>query len=735
MKGPTMDDDMKDDIEEAFDEAYGDDEDDQMNADGVMGEDEFQSVVRQAIQDAQDYIDTYIAPERERAMEYYLAKPFGNEEDGRSQVVMTDVRDTVLAMIPSLLRIFANGDRTIEFIPRGPEDVAAAEQATDLINYVFMQENNGFRVLHDAMKDGLVLKTGVLTWHKVDDKTVEYQSFSGLSPEEAALVTSDPGVMVDRMEEAVDMMTGAVTVSMDIRRMSHVPRYVVECIPPEQFLIDPDATSLDDAIYVGRRKLATVSELVAMGYEREEILEHAGMGGFEDNMEANVRNAADDSSFGFTRSNDKATERVFYVESYIRVDRDGDGVAELHKVCSIGDGAYVLYDEVVQDVPFSLLCPDPTPHTVFGQSVADHTMDIQLQKSSIMRGALDSLAQSIHPRTVVIEGMVNLDDVMNVETGAIIRARQIGAVQPLSEPFVGQPALGVLGYLDEIKTQRTGISRATQGLDADALQSTTRSAVQAQLSSSQERIEMIARLFADGLKRMFGGLLKLVVQHQDKPKIIRLRGDFVPIDPRGWDAAMDVTINIALGRGSDEQRMMFLGQLIGMQKEALAAFGPMNPLTDLAQLRTSLAELTKLAGFQDPSRFWKDITPETMQAFMQATQQQPKPDPAELLAQVEAEKIKADIVISAAKQELERQKAIAAEDRMRDQMYVDAVLKAAEIQARFGAAIDMQLIKSEVDARRAELETMFAAAAAPQQAPAPAPAPQMGMMPPPMGVQ
>lgn len=238
---------------------------------------------------------------------------------------------------------------------------------------------------------------------------------------------------------------------------------------------------------------------------------------------------------------------------------------------------------------------------------------------------------------------------------------------------------------------------------------------------------MIARLFADGLKRMFRGVLQLVIQHQDKPKIIRLRNQFVPIDPRGWDAEMDVVINVALGRGSDEQRMMFLGQLIGMQKEALATLGPMNPLVDLAQLRSSLAELTKLAGFQDPARFWKEITPEAMQQFIEATKQQPQQDPAAILAQVEAEKIKADIVIQAAKQELERQKAIAAEDRARDQMYVDAMLKAAEIQAKYGAQVDMQVIKSEVDARRAELDAIFAAAQ-PQQ-------PQPQMMPPPMGVQ
>ena len=682
-----------------------------------MDEDDFRYTVKQAIEDSQTYIDSYLAPQRERAMAYYLAEPFGNEEDGRSQVVLTEVRDTVLAMVPSLLRIFTGGDKVIEFVPKSQEDVAPAEQATDLLNHIFYQENPGFRILHDAIKDGLLLKTGILTWYKLDDEKVEHYSYSGLSREEAIFITQDADVQIDEYEEETDLMTGQTQVEMKIRRIRKNPRYIVESVPPEQFLIDNEATSIDDAIYVARRKLTTVSELVAMGYPRDVIEMNAGTGGFEMNGEVITRNPADQSFFGITSTTDESTDKVFYVESYIKVDKDGDGIAELHKVCTVGNGAYILYEEIVQDVPFALLEPDPTPHTIFGQSVADQTMDIQLIKSSIMRNTLDSLAQSIHPRTVVVEGQVNLDDVLNVETGAIIRARAPGMVQPLTAPFVGQQALGVMAYLDEIKTQRTGISRASQGLDAEALQSTTRSAVQAQLSSSQERIEMIARLFADGLKRCFKGVLKMVIQHQDKPKIIRLRNQFVPVDPRGWDSSMDMIVNIALGRGSDEQRMVFLQGILAQQKEIIANFGPYNPLVSLEQYRDTLSEITKLSGYMDPSKFFKEISPQEVDAFMQQQQQKPQqPDPATLLAQVEAEKIKADIVISAAKQELERQKAAAQADFERDKLYVDAMLRATEIEAKYNTQVDMALIKGEVERQRAEIQQMFKTA----QAPAPA---------------
>jgi hypothetical protein len=684
-----------------------------------MDEEQFRYIVFQALEDSQTYIDSYLAPEREAAMSYYLAEPFGNEEEGRSQVVMTEVRDTVLAMIPSLLRIFTGGDKVLEFVPKNAEDVEAAEQATDLINYIFMQENSGFRILHDAMKDALILKTGILTWYKLDDESVQYFSYSGLSAPEAALITDDKDVTVDEYFEETDLVTGEQMISLKIRKVTRTPRYIVECVPPEQFLIDNEAETIQDAIYVGRRRLMTISDLVAMGYDRTIIEENAGTGGFEMNNEVIVRNPADQSFFGITSATDETTDKVFYCESYIRVDKDGDGIAELHKVCTVGNGAYILHDEVVQSAPFSILEPDPTPHTIFGKSIADQTMDLQLIKSSIMRNTLDSLSQAIHPRTVVVEGQVNIDDVMNVETGAIIRARAPGMVQPLAEPFVGQQALGVMAYLDEVKTQRTGISRTSQGLDADVLQSTTRAAVQAQLSASQDRIEMIARLFADGLKRCFQGMLQLVIQHQDKAKIIRLRNKFVPVDPRGWDASMDMVVNIALGRGSDEMRLMGLGSIMQLQQAAIEKYGPNNPLVDLAQFRNTLAQMTTLQGFQDASQFWKEINPAEVQAFMQqmAAAQQQQPDPAQMLAQVEAEKIKADIIINAAKQELERQKAAADADLQRDKLFVDAMLQATEIQAKYNTQVDMATIRAEVDRQRTEIQQMFktAQAFAPQQ--------------------
>lgn len=521
-----------------------------------MSDEEFQGVVKSHITDAADYIDDRIARDREQAMSFYRGDFIGNEEVGRSQIVMTEVRDTIQAMMPSLLRVFTSSEKAVEFMPRREEDAPAAEQATDYINYIFNNDNPGFQILYSAIKDALVSKTGIIKW-RVDEKTeVEELAYSGLDEEQAALILSDPDIELleqqmefEQIGDGMIEMQSPTMVSLRVRRTTRDRKFCVEAIPPEEFILARNARDLDTADYVGHRKLMTVSDLVAMGYDREVVEEHAGTGDtFDINTEAQTRNPALEEFLGNHNSTDDTLNRVLYVESYVRVDKDGDGIAELRKVCSVGGGAHILHDEVVDDVPFAILCPDPTPHMVIGSSIADQVKDLQLIKTNVMRNTLDSLAQVIHPRTVVVEGQVNMDDVLNTETGGIIRARAPGMVQPLVEPFVGQNALPLVAYLDDIKAARTGITKASQGLDPDVLQSTTKAAVTATVSAAEQRLEMVARIFAEtGIRRLFRGLLKMVVRHQDRPRMVRLRNQWVPIDPRDWDAEMDVMVNVGLG--------------------------------------------------------------------------------------------------------------------------------------------------------------------------------------------
>jgi len=714
-------------------------EQDEVAVENPMSEEDFQGSVKAAIADAVDYIDSGISTERELAQKYYNGEPFGNEEEGRSQVVMTEVRDVILAMMPSLLRVFTASEAPVEFAPRTSAKVAEAEQATDYVNYVFMNDNPGFTILHSAFKDALKSKLGVFKWHTATTTAVVEEQYTGLSEAAFNLLTQDPSVEVlsatPGATAEADPMTGELVPSIDvsIRRVVDNKRQVVECVPPEEFIIARNARDLDTADYVGHRSLKTLSELVAMGYEKEEIEEHGNTAStFSINTEAQTRNPYLQNSLrGSTNdSSDPAMRRYEYIESYIRLDRDGDGVAELRRVCTIGEGCYVLHDEMVEDVKFAVICPDPESHMVIGSSMADQVMDLQLIKSNIVRNTLDSLANAIHPRTEAVEGAVNMDDLLNVETGAVVRVTQPGMIRELGGTFVGQQAMPVLQYIDDIRASRTGMSKASQGLDPDVLQSTTASAVTATMSAAQERLEMVARIFAEtGVKRLFKGLLKEIIRNQDRARTIRLRNEWVDVDPRAWDADMDVVVNVGLGHGSIQQKIQLLTMVNQDQKEILTTLGMNNPLVDLKQYRDTKAKILELSGLKDATRYYKEITPEALQQAQQP--QQPQQDPAQILAQVEAQKVQKDIEIAQMKAQLEIEKQKAADDLARDQLDADIWLRAQEMSLKYGTQLQVEqlyaMIQRDRDAAKIAVQQQQQA----MQPPPPQNQPQPGRMPPP----
>ena len=672
----------------------------------AMDETELQGIVGNEIDDAIDFVDNWVSPMRATATQYYRGEPFGDEEEGRSQVVSMDVRDTVQAIIPSLMRMFQGSDRTVEYVPQNAEDVPAAKQATEYANYIVNRDNRGFLEMHSAFMDALVRKVGILKcyWEdKTDYETIEY---TGIDDNALATLMADPGVEVDidvstpDGEPQIDPATGQFIMPPmvhDLRVTYTRPdgRVKVEALPPEEFLISRAAKSVEDADYCAHRRIVTVSELVAMGYDYDEVYKLSSSNeDMDTNVERNTRNPA--LSSDINSRNDPAMRKVLYVESYIRVDYDGDGIAELRKICTGGDGNVILNNEPCSMAPFATLCPDPEPHDFFGMSVADTVMDIQRIKSVVMRNSLDSLSLSIHPRIAVVEGMVNIDDAMNTEMGSIVRQRAPGSIQQLTVPFVGQQAFPVLQYMDEVKEARTGISKASMGLDAGALQSSTATAVAATVSSAQQHIEMIARVFAEtGIKRLYELVLYNITTHQDKARMIRLNNDFVEMDPKVWNANMSVSINVALGRGSDTERMMMLRQIGEMQKEAMATMGPQNPLTDISKLSNTLKEMTSLAGFKDTSQFWGDP------AKFQPPPEPPKePTIEEQLVQVQIQSIQADMQKKAAELELGRQKMVMEDDRKRDELEAEIRIKAEELKAKYGTQLDVAQIRSEMAINR-----------------------------------
>lgn len=695
----------------------------QVQEDEVMSEEQLQGVISAEINDAISFIDDDIGGNRALATEYYYGDPFGDEEEGRSQVVSMDVRDTVQGILPSLMRIFFGPERIVEFAPQGPEDVQNADQATDYIDFIVKRDNPGFKILHSAFKDALVRKCGIVKYWWDESVEVKAESFSMLDEQTMMFLTQDPDIEISAVREypipgmaEQNLAQGIMTpppmmYDVEIKRRIKHGKVKIEALPPEEFLIDRRAKSIEEATFVGHRTMKTVSDLVAMGYDYDEMVDVAGNGNdFDNNQEYTARNPF--AVISTANNGDPSSKSVLYIEGYLKVDFDGDGIAEMRRICTVGTGNKVVRNEIVDERQFADFCPDPEPHTFFGMCPADVVMDIQRIKSNVQRGILDSLAQSIHPRTAIVEGQANMEDVLNTEVGAVIRMRAPGMVQPFTTPFVGQAAFPMLDYLDDIKQTRTGISKAAAGLDADALQSTTKAAVSATVNAAHQHIEMIARIFAEtGMRKLFTGILKLVTENQDKERMVRLRNTFVPIDPRSWDAKMDVIVNVGVGDGTIEDRINILNQVAMRQEMILKETGVNNPVVSLPQYTNTLTKMLQLAGLKDSQNYFNQLPVD----FKLPEPPAPKPTPEEILAQVQAQAIQADIQKKAAELQLDREKMIMSDDRERDRIEQDGILRRYELELKYGVQIQSAEINAAMNKDRELIRQQAAMSQVPQQ--------------------
>ncbi len=672
-----------------------------------------QGIIRSEMDDAEDYINQ-IGKDRAESTDYYLGNEPENVSDLQSNFVSTDVRDSVLFMLPSIMRTFFGTKKVVEFVPNGPEDIAVAEQQTDYINYIVQQKNSGFKVFYDAFKDALVRKSGFVKAFWDETMTATTHEYTDLDPASYQALILDPDVeVVDESikMESITMLnpeTGEEIVQespasydLTIRRVKRKDQVCIEAVPPEEVLISRNARSFAESPYVAHRMVKTVSDLVAMGYDRDEIEEYAGSGSSFDADTYTEREAREPIGGNMYPggADSEHSKEVLYVEHYCFYDLDDDGIDERVRVCTVGNGANIVNCEAWDDLPIAMFCPDPEPHTAIGSCPADYVKPIQAAKSQIMRDTLDSLGHSIFPRMGVVEGQVNIDDVLNTDIGQPIRMRAPGMVQPFSVPFVGKEAFPVLGYLDESKENRTGVSKASAGLNADALQSSTKSAVAATMSGAQGRIELICRHFAEGgMQQLFKLVNGLVIKHQDAQAMYRLNNQFVTVDPRYWDADKDMVVNVAISKSSDEEKSALLAQMAGKQEQILQIMGVNNPLVSLQQYSNTLTKIIEMAGFKDAQAFINTQVPP-----MPPQPEQQQPDAAEMLAQAEMQKAQVQAQKAMIDAETDRMKIIMDDDRDRDKAEANIRLKAAELNAKYGAQVNVAEINALMERDRETL--------------------------------
>ena len=678
------------------------------------------SVIKGEIQASATFVGGEISEQRRKAMEYYLGEPFGNENEDESSVVMTDVADTIESAMPTFMEIFGSGDEAVRFEPVGLEDEEAAKQATQYVNHIWHKAsyNDGFGTTYDFVKTALLSKNSYLKIWWSEEEESRRETLTNVNLATLIEFEEDPQIEIIEQEEVpvppelMDFAPDGLLYDITIKHTDTKGRCRIVCIPPEEFLISRRSTSLDDAAFTCHKVKKTVTELLEMGYSKK-VVEGLPSHDEQNYNEERVARYAHDEEWPDQNDGmrDPSMREIWLYECYLKVDYDGDGMAEMRAVTTAGPGYTILENELVDDHPFVDMTPIRMPFKHFGRSLADLTMDTQLIRSTIVRQLLTNM-YGVNSNRYVVNERVNLDDMLTNRPGGLVRVEggldPSQAVMPLTTQSLGSFAFPVLEYMDGVRESRTGITRYNQGLDADSLNKTA-TGINQIMGQAQQRMLLIARLMAEtGFKKAFKKILRLVINHQTAPDVVRLRNEWVQIDPRAWNAEMDLSITVGLGHGTKEQQIMLAQRLIEMQVQAITLQGGVQgPLVNSEMVHNALKKWTLAAGLKDPNAYWLDPAQQ-----QQGQQEEQQPDPrlveAQGKMQIEQAKLQGDQQMAQAELQqdlqIEQAKLQQAHDLKVEEMRLDhqhkmemlelkreevaaiATIKDAEAQARLAAS-------------------------------------------------
>ena len=682
-----------------------------------LSDPKLRSLLSNQIQNALGYLGGQLSQSRRKSLEYYLGDKLGTEIDGRSQVVSTDVADTVESILPNLLRVFTASDKVVRCEPVTGEDVPLAEQATAYLNHVFYKDNNGFQLLYNFFKDALIEKNGFLKIYYDENQKVEFETYKKLSSDQYDSLLDDSKDEIEVVEQeeiedeeakeqfeeslkAIEMQGLDVSAveepdftlyNLKIKRIKKDGKIKIESIPPEEFLIDRSAKSIEDADFVAHKVLMTRSQIIEMGFDEEEVMELPATNIDIYNNEEIVRTRNIDE-YPIDTPTDKSTEKVLIYESYVKYDYDGDGIAELRKIVSAGDNGYsILSNEPFDSAPFVTITPIPMPHRFYGRSIAELVEDIQLMKSTVMRQLLDNMYLTNNNRVAIMDGMVNMDDLLTTRPGGVVRTKQPPSqvMQPLQAQPISEQAFPLLSYLDSVREVRTGISKQVQGLDPDTLNAKTATGVNALMTQTQMRSELIARIFAEtGVKDLFRKIFELMVKYQDKERIIMLNNQYIPVKPTEWKDKFNISIVVGLGTGSKEQQIMMLNNILERQLQAFNLQGGKEmPMVTLKNIYNTLSKIIENAGLKNVESYF--VNPDIGKQLMQP----PAPPPLTPIEKIEFTRIASEEKRKIADLELKYKEL----EQKRQSDLLDFEAKIKDIALKYNTQLDTAKIKADAD--------------------------------------
>lgn len=568
---------------------------------------------------------------------YDLAPP---AIEGRSKVVSKDLMDTVEWAMPSLMKVFAGSDDVIKFEPETQHDEQAVKDATDYVSYLFWRKNPGFRILHDAIKNALIQRQAIVKVY-CDEKWDEREEhYAGLTETDLQALSSDPEVEITAVESgdpAVDPATGQPVPLVDatVRRRKRLRQKRVEGVPPEELRFNKSARSIEEARFVQQRTQTAVSDLRSLGYDEAKINRLPSEGSDKQaEWQQTERGRYDNSLSDAAQARlDDALREVELCTTFIRVDFDGDGIAEFRRV--VHAGGVIFENEVTDDHDFALFCPILMPFKAVGLGLWDLLEDLQRIRTVLTRQMLDNAYLANNPRTAVVDGMVNLDDLLNPRVGGVVRMKTLEAMRTESVPFIGGQALTMLDHFGQVRDKRSGVTEFNQGLGADSLSKTqigSEGAVE-MMAQAMQRIELIARVLAEtGIARVWQLLLKKSTQYADREEQVKVNGRWLTVNPREWKDRYDTAVNVGLGTADKRQQVQNL-TLIGQAQREAAPLGLAGP----KQIYNTLTKLTEAMGYRESEQFF--IAPKS-------DEMPPPPDPN--AGQAQLEQIKGEVQVHVA---------------------------------------------------------------------------------------
>ncbi len=598
---------------------------------------ELKSVLSSLIQNSIGRSGDTISNDRADNLKRYHAMPYGDEKPGRSQVLTTECRDTIMWLLPSIMKTFLSTDKIVEFLPTSAGKEGEAEQQTDFINYLVMQENDSFSLFHNWFMDALQCKNGYVKYGFEIIDTVKEEIYTGIDEMGLIKLMENPECEITEVEEEptnMDLPNGAGTVipcyNIKLIRTMSKPRYYIENIPPERVLVDSRASNVDDAKFIGVVYYKSRSDLIKMGYEQDLVNSLPSTSAVASSMETSTRNTVNGifDSFNY--------DLIEIIEAYVRIDTNNDGIDELHRFVVCGENALtILSDDIVDDIPVVPIAPFLKPHSFFGNSMVDYTKDIQRINTTLWRQILDYIYLANNPMWEVEENSItNMNDALRRTPGGLVRTRRTGSITPIVTTPLQPEAFGLLDRLKDMKDRRTGVMEINQGLNPNAINKTATGVIET-MDAGRQLQDLIVRVFAEtGVKRLFKGLYGLVIKHQDMPRTIRLRNKWLTIDPSTWDENIDVMINVGLGTASNTIRLAQLEKILLHQKEMMA-MGMVAP----QHIYNTMAKIISVSGYKDIDAFLMNPA-----ALPQQKPKQPKPSMEELaLIEAQANKEKAQM--------------------------------------------------------------------------------------------